>query len=326
MRKSERGLSSLWLDYGQAAAERKLLRNISAVVTAGPFLWTASDEGRTIECLEPHDGGFRLRQQVPLDSLFASFPGQDRGDEADIESLAVSSKRLWISGSHCRVRRKSRDARRIDARFRARASRCLLGVVELRQNGGAVAPGSALPFKGAGSLRAILATNPYVAPFVDLPSKENGLDIEGLCVSGKRVFLGLRGPLVDSIAIAIEFDTVRHAVIKRTKSFTHLIDLGGLGIRELAPFERDIIVLAGPVSAANGPFKLLHWRPRMTKLVQHPGVLWEWPMGTEHPEGICRLDRDRRPGFLVVYDAAADARIDKSRYRADWIPFALLGR
>jgi hypothetical protein len=319
MRKSKRRPATVWLDYGPAASD-KLLRNISAAVAAGPSLWTASDEGRTIECLEPHGDGFRLREQVSLDGLFAALPGKARGDEADIESLAVEAGRLWVCGSHCHVRRKAKEADRIDTRFRDRASRCLLGAVELKKDGGDTArKGSALPFRGAGSLRAILRKNAYIAPFIDLPSKENGLDIEGLAVSGERLLLGLRGPLVDSIAIAVEFETARQGLIKRGKPVTHLLELGGLGIRDLTVMNREIAILAGPVSAANVPFKLFRWRPRRTDKIQRPDLLWEWPLGREHPEGICPLERHGKPGLLVVYDAPAEARIRGRRYRADWI-------
>ena len=38
-----------------------------------------------------------------------------------------------------------------------------------------------------------LAHDPHLAPFLSLPAKDNGFDLEGLAVLGKRVFLGLRG-------------------------------------------------------------------------------------------------------------------------------------
>ncbi|HMI96259.1 MAG TPA: DUF3616 domain-containing protein, partial [Micropepsaceae bacterium] len=234
--------SSIWLDYREAAT-RKLLCNISTATMAGPYLWTASDEGRTVECLEPHKDGFRLRQQIRLDDVFASLPGRANHDEADIEAISVSRGMLWICGSHSRVRRNRVDLTKVDPRFRSRPSRCLLGVVALKRNGGGIAgPGAALPFRGIGSLRTILSANAYIAPFVNLPNKENGLEIEGLCVSGRRLFLGLRGPLVDSIAIAIELKATPQAVGKHGKPITHFLNLDGLGIRDLAVHGAEIIV------------------------------------------------------------------------------------
>src|SRR5437773_1771313 len=54
---------SIWLDYGQVSKQSGLLQNLSAIAWDAPFLWTASDEGRSVECLEPHHGGYRLRRQ-----------------------------------------------------------------------------------------------------------------------------------------------------------------------------------------------------------------------------------------------------------------------
>src|SRR5215475_4403897 len=95
--------ASIWLDYLAAAEAPKLLTNLSAVAPAGRFLWTGSDEGRTVECLEPDGEGFRLKKQVSLDDVFPELPG---GKEADIESLDSTIDQLLICGSHCHVRKK----------------------------------------------------------------------------------------------------------------------------------------------------------------------------------------------------------------------------
>ena len=47
--------------------------------------------------------------------------------------------------------------------------------------------------------------NGHVQPFLGIPSKENGLDIEGITVTESgAVFLGLRGPVVGGRAIIFE--------------------------------------------------------------------------------------------------------------------------
>src|SRR5262245_36616085 len=98
----------LWLDYAKASRKSKLLRNLSAAAMAGRFLWTAADEGRTIECLAPTRDGFRLSMQINLDAIFRNIPGAEdepRPAEIDLESIDVAHDRLWICGSHCRVRK-----------------------------------------------------------------------------------------------------------------------------------------------------------------------------------------------------------------------------
>lgn len=313
--------ATIWLDYGQAAEQdSKLLSSLSTLVTAGHFLWTASDEGRTIECLEPAGKGFRLRKQIPLIQVFADLPGEEDGDEADLEAIDIANGNLWICGSHCRVRKQPKKDHTLDHRLRDRVSRHLLGSAKLEKKGDALAePGTALPFESARSLREVLRRNDYIAPFIDLPSKENGLDIEGICVATGKLFLGLRGPLVDSIAIILEVAIEQPAKIDTSRITTHLVDLGGLGVRDLTHIGGALLVLAGPVSSAKEPFRLYRWTPRRTDRIQSPEALREWPRNDETPEGICRLDNDGEPGFAVVYDSPDPARIKGSRYRADWI-------
>lgn len=40
------------------------------------------------------------------------------------------------------------------------------------------------------------AADPHFAPYLAIPGKGNGFDIEGLAVDGQRLFLGLRGPVL----------------------------------------------------------------------------------------------------------------------------------
>ena len=80
---SARHLKSIVLDYAEAAETAKLLDNLSTVVCSGKFLWTASDEGRTIECLKIDGDRYRFHRQICLDDVFRNIPGQEDGDEAD---------------------------------------------------------------------------------------------------------------------------------------------------------------------------------------------------------------------------------------------------
>jgi Protein of unknown function (DUF3616) len=193
------------LDYRDAARDPKLLHNLSAVAVAGRFLWTASDEGRSLECLEPDGDGYRLRRQYRLDSLFPDLPGKKSDDEADVEALAVDGDSLWICGSHCWVRKKTESPSLLSDEIVERPSRHLLGRVKLVDDGGRIADfGEVLSFTGRGSLREALAKNKFLGPFLELPSKENGLDIEGTAVGPDgRLLFGLRGPLFDSFAVVV---------------------------------------------------------------------------------------------------------------------------
>lgn len=343
------------LDYLGAAAdpEGKLLRNLSAIAVAGEYLWTASDEGRTLECLKPEGDGYRLHDQIKLDDLFKGLPDDHDPDEGpaetDIESLAVHAGYLWICGSHCLVRKKPKSlpgdtaaTRRLVHKFRERPSRHLLGRVRLKDEGGALAKkGEALPF-GKEGLCTYLANSKFLRPFLKLPSKENGVDIEGVAVTGPNtVLLGLRGPLVDSFAVVVELAFPKKLALKDAEIVTHFIDLGGLGVRDLTRFLDDILILAGPVSGLRSPFRIYRWHPiEMESQVQTASLLYPRPDeahrstmisadmaradADEHPEGICVLERRSRDGLIVLFDNPREdpreGRIDGSRYLADWIP------
>ena len=254
---------SLWLDYGEHA-EARLLRNLSAIAFGGGMLWTASDEGRTLECLTAHRRGFRLARQFRLDDCFPDLPGAAKKDEADIEALAFSSGRLYISGSHCWVRRPAtKNADEIPGiRTRSRPSRNLLGELAV-DRGMPTFPGRALSFEGPGSLREFLSRIPYFAPFLELPSKENGLDIEGIAVLDRRLFIGCRGPVIDSTAMCVEVALHDRLELRREGARLHFLDMGGLGIRDMTTRQR---------SARTGwSDQRLHWSVSFVPVASAPG-------------------------------------------------------
>lgn len=311
--------NAISLDYGNAASA-DLLNNLSGCALAGDRLWTVSDEGRTIERLQRDAGGFSLGEQFQADAWVAGIPGQDDGDELDLESIDVDGNTLWLCGSHCRVRKNTAsEAEAPNAKIRDRMSRRILARFQLTEDGTRPASSVHLPFEGPGSLRSRLDEDPYLKPFRELPSKENGLDIEGMAVLNGRVFLGLRGPLVDSIAIVVELALGDAGEILSSR--LHFLKLGGLGIRELARDGNDILVLSGPVSDAAGPFYWHRWTPGngVDGLVTPP-VFFTFDAQAEKPEGACLLSLEGRRGLLLLYDRPDASRLNGSRYQADWLP------
>ncbi len=202
--------------------------------------------------------------------------------------------------------------------IRLRTSQCLFGAVDLKSNGGALAKvGETLPFKGDGSLRNMLASDEYLAPFLNLPSKENGVDIEGMVVFGDRILFGLRGPVIGRSAVVAEVP-VRDGLQIDNRAFRlHFLDLEGLGVRDLAHAGESLLVLAGPVNSADRPFRIYSWTPIRTDRVQQlEPVLRDWIEDGEHPEGICQFERNGRSGILILYDSPI---LEKHNcYHADW--------
>ena len=68
----------------------------------------------------------------------------------------------------------------------------------------------------------------------------------------------------------------------------HFVDLGGLGVRDMTRWNDGILILAGPVNGADGPFRLLQWTPRRTVKIQETEKVLDLQTGADHPEGILR--------------------------------------
>jgi hypothetical protein len=109
---------------------------------------------------------------------------------------------------------------------------------------------------------------------------------------------------------------------------THFLDLGGLGIRELA-FDGDaLLILAGPTMDLDGPVVLYRWpealatgaqtvvtADRLERVLHLP-----YGAGEDHAEGVCWLPGGPGDGkeLLVVYDSpAADRLHDGTAIEAD---------
>jgi hypothetical protein len=94
-----------------------------------------------------------------------------------------------------------------------------------------------------------------------LPSKENGLDIEGLAVRGNKLLLGLRGPVLAGWAmlLEIEVEETEPGVLGLCEIGDqgrlykkHFLNLGGRGIRDVVLDGDDLIILAGPTMDVEG--------------------------------------------------------------------------
>lgn len=322
-------LDRIPLDY-RSVASTELLENLSGIAVNDDTMWTVSDEGRTIECLKAEGDGFVLRQQYRIDQLVEGLPGAAdgddlKGDELDLESIDFHDGMLWICGSHCNVRKKPKRKSELRPEIRSRPSRHFLARIKVKTDGFSLGKVSVAPRTGAGSIRGMLAKDPFVGPFIELPSKENGVDIEGIAVSANETLLGLRGPVLDGFAVVVHLTLSERLSIKEyTLSF---LDLAGLAIRDITLSGGRVLIIAGPVSDADGPFALYEWTGKRSAEIQHPRQVYQWQRdpgeagSAEKPEGICRFDRSGKPGHAVVYDRPRADRVSGSMYLADWFPY-----
>ena len=338
------------LDFSGGALDA-VPRDISACVLTGDTLWVACDESAEVIALERAGADrFGSPRVFPLTNYFGRFAQPPRKKsrslkargEMDIEGLAAEGGYLWIVGSHTRTRARPKGdaAEALDrlAKVRRPANRFFLGRLPLHEDRpgrfSAVAertgraPCGTLSFHRERSrLETWLAGDPHLAPFVDLPSKENGLDVEGLAVSGARVFLGLRGPVVRGCAVVLELrlEAKASGALKarrfedRRRYRKSFVDLDGLGIRSLSVDGHDLVILAGPTLPVSGPSRIYRWRGALkgdgdtVAERSDVGCLVALPTGRgmDHPEAVEILpgaDSGRR--FLVVHDAPAGGRVD----------------
>ncbi|MCK2217816.1 DUF3616 domain-containing protein [Actinomadura sp. ATCC 31491] len=303
------------LRFDHASRASQTHTNLSAIRQSPHGIWVAGDETASFEHLAwtgDHFGDqrtFRLADYVDLPA------GPD--DEADIEGMARADGHLWVVGSHSlkRKRVKSKDPGKAAARLATvvrEDNRYLLARLPL--HGEEPQAGAAL--SGERGLAAHLRDDPHLGPFLALPGKDNGFDVEGIAVVGERVYLGLRGPVLRGWAVVLEL-RVEEAGRRRLRLRLrepyrkHFLDLGGLGVRDLCPDGESLLLLTGPTMALDGPVHVRRWWPGHRSGVVPAGeleVVAELPFGVgcDHPEGLARLADGR---LMVVYDSPSPARI-----------------
>jgi hypothetical protein len=333
-----------------------LLEELSAVArTPDGHLWLGSDEFITLERLTPMgDGVFGDHQTIHLKDYIELF---DHDSEIDIEGLDYADGYLWVVGSHSLKRDKpegdkpKKDIARL-ADIQRDPNRSLLARLPVlngeivptyaREEGDESTTLSAASLRkvdGHNVLMAALADDDHLGPFlsINLPSKDNGLDIEGIAVSGDRIFLGLRGPVLRGWAVILEIEveetdpgTLTLKELDDGKPYRkHFLDLNGQGIRELCLHDGDLLVLAGPTMDLEGAMQMFRFEDVLdhsndTIWSQESGklhVLFDLPftIGSDHAEGLTLVPcLGYEDGLMVVYDSpASDRRASKKSIFAD---------
>lgn len=334
--------------------------NLSAIRQDGRCLWVAGDETATAERLTAEldtDGtvtGYGDQRTIPLADLVDLPAGPD--EEADIEGLARADGWLWAIGSHSLKRRRVKEhhsaakARKRLATIVREDNRHILvriplvtGPDGLPEAVRADGDRTAAVLGGRGdALTDLLADDPHLAPFLHIPGKDNGVDIEGIAAMGERLYIGFRGPVLRGWAVLVEIRPETHPddpgrlkprpIDGEERYRTHFLDLGGLGIRDLCPDGDDLLILAGPTMALSGPVRVLRWRGAAK--VAAPDIVHRHELdhvgdlphgdGEDHAEGIAVLDESHgpEPTLLVVYDSPAAERLTPDGgIRADVVSF-----
>lgn len=183
-----------------------------------------------------------------------------------------------------------------------------------------------------GSLRDIFANHPLLGRFQNIPSKENGVDIEGLAVIADgdlkqtRLLAGLRGPLLRGpLSVVLEVSAKDgnaddgRPILKIKLEETHFLTLGGRGVRGMSRMESTkggYLILAGPVGGEPTSYVLYHWNgedsvPEIGKpdAARNVTELCRIPPPQEESrakaEGVHFLrEEEGVVKFVIVYDSA----------------------
>ena len=338
------------------ATDSLVQTNLSGAAFSGEWLFVAGDESAGIDRLErlPPGGSETLRYgnptAFPLAGLL-SLPGAV-DDEADLEGLAVVDGWLWLVGSHGLKRKNTKpdrshadNAKRL-AKVTLDGNRRLLACVPIEPDadGRPVPVALAADGRRARRLRGdsmnnplvrLLSGDPHFGPFMAIPGKDNGFDIEGLAVMGQargeRLLLGLRGPVLRGwsaileIAVEVGDDTLKLAPLDDDGTLLrkHFLQLGGLGVRDLHMAGDDLFILAGPTMVLDGAIRVFRWAGARAALAANgEPVRFEADACTEElalPHGIgsnraeafCEVPlalTRGRPTWLVLYDAPGPDR------------------
>jgi hypothetical protein len=327
--------------------------NLSGAAFTGDWLWVAGDEACGLERLRRLEpvGHEQLRfgdvRDFPLADLL-ELPGKADA-EADIEGMAVADGFLWVSGSHGLKRKNARPGRdHADGAKRLSkvvldGNRCLLACLPIETDPDgqprlvreAQDGRRARRLKGdsrANLLTRALADDPHFGPFMAIPGKDNGFDMEGLAVDGDRLLLGLRGPVLRGwsalLEIAVEPDGDDLCLSPLDDAGTlirkHFLQLDGMGLRDLHFAGDDLYILAGPTMVLDGEIRLFRWagarpilasnrEPVRFETAVTGSVVLPHGRGTDRAEALCALPPSlagRSPGWLVLYDAPGADRME----------------
>lgn len=331
--------SLLTLDSANGSPKQlsRIIENISAIALQSNNLWAGGDEGTFIDRFtRKGNDEFGAHHRFDLGPLVNLPARGDTAPEIDIEGLDWAGGYLWFLGSHSLKRKKPEAGKSTDenrrrlAKLEADGNRYTLARVPLdsgfnpsRKNGARTAARLKGDERG-NVLTEALASDKHIGPFLKIPGKDNGLDLEGLAVRGSRVFAGMRGPVLRrwSIILDLELADAKSGELTLVAApRKHFLDLEGLGVRELSLLGNDLYILAGPTMDLDGPVFLYRWpnaiKSRHEELVTHDQLqkLLAIPFGKggnagrDHAEGLAVTRRnDGSKTAMICYDSPAKAR------------------
>ena len=241
------------------------------------------------------DGAFRfVRDEIIFEEE------DDTCLEADFEGLTLSGDRLYVVGSHSSSHKKQKADKTykknrkalLDLETDTCKSRNTLLEFRIDAQARLTRPGRRIKTK------AVLHDHAVLSAFAALPSKENGVDIEGLAAKDGALYLGFRGPVLRENFVPI----ARVDPSGADEPELLFVKLGGRGVRDIAAMTDGFLILAGPNGDQDWSFELFHWDGR------------DMVTGSDRPQGgtvrhLCSVPRDPdgNPEGLAILSRSATA-------------------
>lgn len=258
-------------------------KNLSAIEVFGDLLILAADETNEVQILKRHGDSCKVERDVTLNPT---------AKEIDIEGIAREGNTVYVSGSHSCKRKK------LDPEKSYQDNRAALGTVVPEPDRDRLfrfqlsATGQASAIEET-SLRPVLDNHQLLQRFRQIPSKENGVDIEGLAVRDGLLYLGFRGPVLRGNWVPVLKCPFAQPVTEAELLF---VDLDGRGIRDLARVHNGFLILAGPIGDGSGSHQLYFWDGEDCL----PGVRSSGQPGRLERLGEVPADAEARPEGLAL--------------------------
>jgi hypothetical protein len=282
---------------GQQPSTLRLTEHIgmcdaSAGVALDEKLFLAvNDEDNTLRIYRNDDSGGSPVSELNLNAFLEV---QGNSLEADLEGAAQIGNRIFIIGSHG-----------LNRAGKERFNRHRFFAVDVVTNStGLTLSPAGLPCK---TLLDQLLRDPRVSPFklaaasTRAPKEPNALNIEGLAATPEgHLLLCFRNPVPEGKALLIPLLNPGRVIMGGSAKFGDPIrlNLGGLGIRDIARWRWHYFIIAGPYHGG-GPFHFFIWKGLGHKAKRVESE----KLGDCHPEAVVIYpDRGLREVQLLCDD------------------------
>lgn len=254
----------------------------AAIALSETLFVVADDEDNVLRIYDSRVPGPPVRT-TDLSAFLGADP--DRPKEADIEAATrVGEVGLWLA-SHGRSKKG-----------RAQPTRLQLFATTLPASDSLTPVGQ--PYRRLLDdmlASPLLATLPLASAAQIAPKEPGGLNLEGMTArhDGQSVLIGFRNPLVNARAVLVPLLNPRATIEGETAQLGEpiLLDLGGLGVRDLARWRDQYLVVAGGIAGE-----------RTTRL-----FLWDGESSSATP--LHNTVNDLNPEAILTYGELPDVLV-----------------